>query len=518
MGVEASAQQPASPSSSSSSQSSSPSQSPATPAPADASSHPNESKFFIHLAEDQKDIWTSPFHLQPADAKWLVPSAGITAGLFVTDSDSAWAMHWNNLHRWNVASNAGLAAEGGVTGAAYLWGRMVHNERARETGVLATEAMINALAVDYAIVGVTGRERPIPASYQNVFGNAGTSFPSDHAALSFAFASVVAEEYPHLPVEVAAYGTALGVSLARAASDQHFLSDVFIGGLAGYQIGRHIYKQRHNANLDDDLKIVAEQTTAPRPTNAASVYVPLDSWIYPAFERLIGFGYIDTAFLGLRPWTRMSCAQMLIEMNKKIEYHTDVPKVIWQLQKTLDEEFAPEIATWDGHPTESLQLDSVYTRVMDIAGTPLNDSYHFGQTIINDYGRPYWQGVNNVSGFSTSANDGRFAFYVDGEYQYAPTIPSLYPLSVRQVIANVDLNPVQPPTPIPANPVCPAEYLRGDEVCRAGLVSRQAEHVVGPRRRRRIADEQQCRAILDAADQSHGAGEYPRPVSLPRPL
>ena len=87
---------------------------------------------------------------------------------------------------------------------------------------------------------------------------------------------------------------------------------------------------------------------------------------------------------------------------------------------------------------------------MDISGTPLNDSYHFGQTLINDYGRPYWQGVNNVTGFSTSANDGRFAFYVDGEYQYAPTIPA-YPLSVRQVIANVDENPLQPPTPIPAN-------------------------------------------------------------------
>ena len=69
-----------------------------------------------------------------------------------------------------------------------------------------------------------------------------------------------------------------------------------------------------------------------------------------------------------------------------------------------------------------MQLDSVYTRVMDIAGTPVNDSYHFGQSIINDYGRPYWQGVNNYTGFSASANDGRFAFYIDGEYQYAPTI------------------------------------------------------------------------------------------------
>ncbi len=124
-------------------------------------------------------------------------------------------MHWGHLHAWNVASNAGLAAEGGLTGAAYIWGHITHNERMRETGVLATEAMINALGVDYAIAGATGRERPIPANYQNVFWNAGTSFPSDHAALSWAFASVIAQEYPHLTTEIAAYGTALGVSLAR---------------------------------------------------------------------------------------------------------------------------------------------------------------------------------------------------------------------------------------------------------------------------------------------------------------
>ena len=58
----------------------------------------------------------------------------------------------------------------------------------------------------------------------------------------------------------------------------------------GYQIGRHVYKTRHNPEIDDDLKIVAEQTSAPRPTNFGSVYVPLDSWIYPAMERLIGGG------------------------------------------------------------------------------------------------------------------------------------------------------------------------------------------------------------------------------------
>jgi membrane-associated phospholipid phosphatase len=421
-----------------------------SPQPLASIAHPNESKFFIHLAEDQKDIWTSPFHLRPDDAKWLLPMGGIAAGLFATDPQSSYAMRLNDQHRLNVASNAGVAAAAGMTGAAYFWGRLTHNERARETGVLATEAVINALGADYALAGIAGRERPIPSNFQNIFFHGGTSFPSDHSAVTWAFASVVAQEYPHAIPEFGAYGLALGVSLARAASDQHFLSDVFVGGLLGYQIGRHVYKVRHNSEIDDDLKIVAEQTSAPRPTNFASVHVPLDSWIYPAMERLIGGAYIDSAFLGLRPWTRMACAHMLIEMNAKVEYHTDVPGEIWKLKEALDEEFAPEIAAWDGHPTESISLDSVYTRVMDIAGTPLNDSYHFGQTLINDYGRPYWQGVNNVTGFSASANDGRFAFYVDGEYQYAPTIPA-YPLSVRQVIANVDENPLQPPTPVSAN-------------------------------------------------------------------
>jgi membrane-associated phospholipid phosphatase len=422
----------------------------ATPLPDGTVSHPNESKFFLHLAQDQKDIWTSPFHLQLTDAKWLVPMSGIATGLFVTDPQSSYAMRLDNQHLLNVAADAGVASAAGMTAAVYFWGHITHNERARETGVLATEAMINAIGVDYALKGISGRERPFESNFQNIFFHGGTSFPSDHAAVTWAFASVVAEEYPHPLAEFGAYGLALGVSLARAASDQHFLSDVFIGGLLGYQVGRHIYKVRHNPTIDDDLKIVAEQTSAPRPTNQASVYVPLDSWIYPAMERLIASGYINSAFMGLRPWPRMSCAHMLIEMNAAVEYHTDIPSEIWKLKKALDAEFAPELAAWDGRPTEAMQLDSVYTRVMDIAGTPVNDSYHFGQTLINDYGRPYWQGVNNITGFSASANDGRFAFYVDGEYQYAPTIPG-YPLSVRQVIANVDENPLQPPLPVSAN-------------------------------------------------------------------
>lgn len=77
----------------------------------------------------------------------------------------------------------------------------------------------------------------------------------------------------------------------------------------------------------------------------------------------------------------------------------------------------------------------------------MNDSYHFGQTIINNYGRPYQQGFNSYDGFSGWATAGRFVAYVRGKYQHAPSAPA-YSLPVRQLIATIDENPLQPPTPI----------------------------------------------------------------------
>ena len=48
-----------------------------------------------------------------------------------------------------------------------------------------------------------------------------------------------------------------------------------------------------------------------------SPYVPLDSWIYPALERLAALGYIDTAVMGLRPWTRLECARLVSEASDR---------------------------------------------------------------------------------------------------------------------------------------------------------------------------------------------------------
>jgi hypothetical protein len=74
-----------------------------------------------------------------------------------------------------------------------------------------------------------------------------------------------------------------------------------------------------------------------------------------------------------------------------------------------------------GQRTPHAELDSVYTLLRGITDTPLNDSYHLGQTIVNDYGRPYQAGFNDYTGFSGRAEAGRFSLYFRGEYQHAPS-------------------------------------------------------------------------------------------------
>ena len=166
--------------------------------------------------------------------------------------------------------------------------------------------------------------------------------------------------------------------------------------------------------------------------SAGSVYVSLDSWIYPAFDRLYALGYADTAYLGLRPWTRLSCLHILEKTQDKIDLAPDDSEAK-RIFAALTKEFAQDAeATSIGGNIGRAELDELYSRSLYIAGRPLTDSAHFGQTIINDYGRPYEEGFNAVDGFIAWAEKGRFSLNVRGEYQHAPgRAPTLYRCSTR---------------------------------------------------------------------------------------
>jgi hypothetical protein len=46
--------------------------------------------------------------------------------------------------------------------------------------------------------------------------------------------------------------------------------------------------------------------------------------------------------------------------------------------------FKPDVEQLSGANTEHVQFESTYTRLLGITGTPLRDSFHIGQTIVND--------------------------------------------------------------------------------------------------------------------------------------
>jgi hypothetical protein len=147
----------------------------------------------------------------------------------------------------------------------------------------------------------------------------------------------------------------------------------------------------------------------------SSPYIPLDSWIYPAAIRLYELGYLPTAYLGMRPWSRASLVHML-QISEKSLLQAPADSEADAIHDRLRRELAPELAS----SSEQVVAESVYTRITGIGGPVINDSFHLGQTVVNDYGRPYQRGFNNITGYSAYAADGRFSLYVRDEYQHSP--------------------------------------------------------------------------------------------------
>src|SRR6266853_776751 len=121
-----------------------------------------------------------------------------------------------------------------------------------------------------------------------------------------------------------------------------------------------------------------------------------------------------------------------------------------KLYRLLETEFRDELEGKGGDGQFRGRVESVYARVTGISGEPLTDGNHFGQTLINDFGRTYQEGFNSVDGISAWTTSGHWVGYVRAEYQHSPSAPA-QPDGARQFIASVDNIPGVPPaTPFPS--------------------------------------------------------------------
>lgn len=220
-----------------------------------ASDRPFVKKFAVNFLLDQKDIWTSPFHIHRSSARWWILAGVGTAALLAADHPVSQALPTtgSSVRFGTDASRAGQWYSVFPAGGALLGiGLLSHNAKLEETGALSLQAVADADIVVNVVKVVARRQRPLNGDRGGHFEKGGSSFPSGHSTQAWALATVLATEYgDHKWVPYASYGYAALISTSRVLAQAHFTSDVFVGGAIGFFIGRYVVRTQrtHGAHL-----------------------------------------------------------------------------------------------------------------------------------------------------------------------------------------------------------------------------------------------------------------------------
>lgn len=230
----------------------------------------------LAILKDQIPIWTSPVRVRPHDLVWLLPLGAATGITLATDTDAMRYLSRDPTVNKDCVNASNYLLGSQIAAPAILFGVGVAkgNTHAKETGILSGEAMADAAIVETVSKIIVRRERPL---FNNAAGdffapNVSTngSFPSSHSMLAWSVAGVMAGEYPSMWARVGVYTTATGVSLMRVLGQEHFPTDVLVGGAAGWLIGHYVFR-KYNRTYRPLLLTTAEAKAASNELNVAPI-------------------------------------------------------------------------------------------------------------------------------------------------------------------------------------------------------------------------------------------------------
>jgi membrane-associated phospholipid phosphatase len=203
----------------------------------------------LAILKDQVGIWTSPVRIRAHDLIWLLPLGAATGLTLATDTNAMRDLSRNpGFNKDSVnASNALLGGAIAIPVTLCSVGLFKGDARARETGILSGEALADSVVLDQVTKVIFRRERPLYNNAAGDFfsskGGNNNSFPSSHSMLAWSIAGVIAGEYPSRWVQLGTYSLATSVSLMRVLGQEHFPTDVLVGGAAGWLIGHYVFKK-----------------------------------------------------------------------------------------------------------------------------------------------------------------------------------------------------------------------------------------------------------------------------------
>jgi membrane-associated phospholipid phosphatase len=119
--------------------------------------------------------------------------------------------------------------QGGVAVATYAWGKKTRAPKVVHVGVDLLRAQILTAGLTYGVKAAVRRQRPDTTGY---------SFPSGHASVTFASATVLQRHFGWKGA--LAYSVSAYVAASRLHENRHYLSDVIFGAALGTVAGRTV--------------------------------------------------------------------------------------------------------------------------------------------------------------------------------------------------------------------------------------------------------------------------------------
>ncbi len=148
-----------------------------------------------------------------------------------------------------------------ITGAVYLTGLAIKNEKLRRTGVLLISSASSAGLLQQILKSAVGRARPLSGKNKDTYRPlwAGDrkyhSFPSGHAILAMTNAHAIAKQFKSVWIKTGIYTLGSIPAISRLWEGKHWLSDVVLGVAISIftveSIDRYLdskYDQKYNDN------------------------------------------------------------------------------------------------------------------------------------------------------------------------------------------------------------------------------------------------------------------------------
>ena len=199
---------------------------------------------------DLLETLSSPAGWDSRDWLGFAAAAGTGVILFTLDEKIRdWIQNNRGITSENIAPfirpfGNGWALFGLLTGT-YLSAEILGSDSLRKTALMGLQSWLSAGLFVTGIKLLSGRKRPNSGQAHDdfhllAFSPGRLSFPSGDTASAFAVATIVAGQTRSVGVDIFAYSMAGLVGLYRMHDNKHWISDVFIGALIGYTVGRKI--------------------------------------------------------------------------------------------------------------------------------------------------------------------------------------------------------------------------------------------------------------------------------------